>query len=391
MSVTLQCSAGALAVLGDSYLRLGLRGAWTSTVVCASKVAPATGEAVQLIVTGEGNDVAPAPSKTFSGTVLRQHLIPGTEEVHASIVAGAGKLSTFLNPADLVPGSTAVPLERVVTDIMKACGETLAAGVATALNAYNVQRWHRMGGTTARDALDQLVGDMTNVTGLQFGWRSFFDGTIWVGVETWPAGGAAEFVADNGDDGTLVYGPNGAPLFPGTVIDGQQAVEILYTLAPPKLRAEVRHPVPGDPVYVANGLELYRQLYAGNVEVQNADGTLDVVCDDARVGQLRSVPIRLGIPGAKVSGIPRLTRIRVGFENGSPRAPFASLIDLDPTATQAIALVGDGVSAGTLTVAGAGVTLQWTPPGGSPGAASTSVSLTGLTVSGPGSTRVKLK
>ena len=344
MSITLQCSAGALVVLGGSYLRMPARAAWTATVRCASKVAPVAGERTQLVVTGEGTDAAPAPSQTFSGTVVRQRLVPGTEELFVSLVGGAGGLATFLGPSEHVAGATAVPLGVIVANILKAAGEVAGAGVLAGLNTWSVQRWNRMGGTSARDALDQLFGDVSSVSGQTLGWRILADGTFWGGLETWPAGGAADFLADNGDDGTIVYGPNGAPLFPGTTIDGSRSVEVLYTLEPPKLRAEVRRAVPGDPPYVANGLELFRGTYAGAVEVQNADGTLDVVCDDARAGELRRVPFRLGIPGATVSGIPRGTRVRVAFENGSPRGAYAAELDQDSTATHALALVGDGCS-----------------------------------------------
>jgi hypothetical protein len=370
VSVTLQCSAGALAVLGDSYIRIPARAAWEATLRCAAKVAPAVGEAVQLLVTGEGTSTAKAPSQTFSGTVVRRKLIPGTEELYVALVAGAGKLTTFLGPSEHVAGVTAVPLGIVIADILQAAGERPGAGVIASLDTFHVQRWNRLGGTTARDALDQAIGDVAAVTGQELGWRMLADGTFWAGVEAWPVGGAADFIEDTGDDGTLVYGPNGAPLFPGTTIDGQRAVEVTYSLEPPKLRAFVRHAIPDDPPYVARGLELYRQAYAASVETQNADGSLDVVCDDPRAGELRFVPFRLGIPGAQVSGIPRGTRVRVAFETGSPRGAIALELDQDPTATEAFALIGDscGYLSATCAATPGPVTFILSPtPTGSPG------------------------
>jgi hypothetical protein len=357
VSVTLRTpSAGDLAILGGSYLRLVSRGAWSATLTAAAKVKPEEGEPALLIVTGEGTAGAPAPSTTFSGTVRRSHLVPGREELVVSLVAGAGKLATVLGPDDQVGMVTALPVGLVAAAIVRAAGEVLAPGVEQALDAFSVPRWHRMGGTSGRDSLDQFLADVATATGQELGWRFLPDGTIWAGLEAWAPGGSADFVDDDGDDGTIIYAPNGAPLLPGTTIGGARAVEVLYTLDPPKLRARVRAAVAGDPPFVARGLELYRAAYGADVEVQNADGTLDVNVDDARVGGLRSVPIRLGLPGASVTGIPKGARVRIAFDRGSPRGAFACLPDQDPAATIPLALVGQVQGYLTATA----------PPGGGP-------------------------
>jgi hypothetical protein len=381
MTVVLHtATVGDLAVLGDSYLRLTSRGAWAATCVAATKKPPVVGEPALLTITGEAAAGQTPPSQSFVGVVRRFHVHPGRDELVVSLIGGAGGLATILGPADQIAGTTSLPAGLALRSITDAAGERLAAGVEQAFDTFNMPRWTRLGGTTAHDALDQLTGDIATVTGLEVGWRILPDGTLWAGVEAWAPGGAADFIDDDGDDGTLIYAPNGAPLLPGFTIDTFHVVEVLYLLNPPQLRARVRHAVPGDPPFVARGLELFRASYAASVVVQNVDGTLDVRCDDARVGELRSVPFRLGIPGASVTGIPADTRVRVAFENGSPRGAYACEMDQDATATHALALVGDGCGYLSATVAAAPgpVTFILSPtPTGAPGEVQ-------ITVKGPG-------
>lgn len=68
----------------------------------------------------------------------------------------------------------------------------------------------------------------------------------------------------------------------------------------------------------------YHAHYACKVVSQNADGTLELHPDEARIGDTSKVPIRLGIPGAAVK-VAAGSRVMVGFENGDPARPVATL------------------------------------------------------------------
>lgn len=74
-------------------------------------------------------------------------------------------------------------------------------------------------------------------------------------------------------------------------------------------------------------------LYPARVVVQNLNGTLDVQPDDARLPSMQSVPIRYGVPGvtAKVAAG---GRVLIGFENGDPSRPVATLWDSASTTIQ---------------------------------------------------------
>ena len=353
-TAVLRSSLGDLAIT-TGYLRLAQRGNWVAAVEAAQTSAPAKGTPCSILITPESRGGPAQPPVAFIGTVLYAEAIEGSNTLTVEVVGGAGQLLTELPPVDHVAGVTQVPAGVVLAALVTALpGERLAAGVEQAFDAWALPRWHRAGGTTARDALDLLVHDLARATGLELGWRVLEDGTIWAGVETWPtldvATVATEYAGQVTTDATVLYAPSGAPLLPGQTITSTgpggtistKAVEVLYTLVAPALRARVRHTMPGDPPF-APRLDLYRSSWpAALAAPQNADGTVDVTCDDARMGDLRAVPVRLGIPGASVVGLPKGARVLVAFDGASPRGAFGYLADQDPAATHPLALVGDG-------------------------------------------------
>lgn len=414
MSVTLRTSVGELAITGSSYLRLSARGNWTAILEMASATAPAIGEPAVLSVLPEAKSGQPAPvPDLFSGTVRHARQVPGSDTLVCRIVGGAGRLFSSLPPADQVAGSTILPAGLILRKIADAAGERLAPGVEQALDAYLLPRWTRLGGMSARTAIDLLVYDLAAVTGLAFGWRMQADGAIWAGVETWPeATGSFVYTEQAADDGVMVYAPSGAPLRPGTTVLGERAIEVFYQFSSPAVRALVRRTVPGDPAPGTDpdtlaAMALYARSWTARVVAQNADGlvfhgaptpvggTLELTCDDPRVGDLHAVPFRGGVPGSlflmpTIDGIE--TRVRLHFADGSPRGAYATAVDQNgttgpSTTPQPFALVTDTIAGGVLTLIGAppGLMLQWTPPGaGAPDPPGTGIGLGGMTIQGPG-------
>lgn len=57
--------------------------------------------------------------------------------------------------------------------------------------------------------------------------------------------------------------------------------------------------------------------------VSQSGQTVDVECDDSRVGQLSRVPLQLGIPGGEVTVLAG-ARVLVGWHGGDPRKPYAT-------------------------------------------------------------------
>jgi hypothetical protein len=67
-------------------------------------------------------------------------------------------------------------------------------------------------------------------------------------------------------------------------------------------------------------------MYPARVVLQNADGLLEVVPDDTRLPGITNVPIRYGIPCVSAK-IRAGSRVLIGFENGNPKAPVATVWD----------------------------------------------------------------
>lgn len=367
-TIALSCSLGQLAVSGG-YVRMGVRGNWTGHVECASVTKPA-GACALLVQPEQTPGAPPASPATFQGWVRDTGSIEGSNTLTVEIVGGAGQLGLQLPPLDYSGGLTGIPAGAILSAIIgKLPGEQLAAGVVQALDAYLIPRWHTVGGTIARDAIDLLVYDLAQSTGLPFGWRMMGNGQLWAGLETYPVVNVADsgsaYTGQDTRDGVVLYAPNGAPLAPGTTITSSgpagslavQAVEVLYTLSSPALRARVRRAMAGDPPKVPD-LSLYSRTWPASVKTANADGSIDVTCDDARLGDLRGLTFRPGLPGCTAAP-PALSRVRVAFDGASPRGAYACTADPGGTPTdpapQAFALV----TAGTYLSATA-------PPGGGP-------------------------
>ena len=102
-------------------------------------------------------------------------------------------------------------------------------------------------------------------------------------------------------------------------------------------------------------------LYPASVVSQDGDD-LDVICDNALLGGIKSIPIFCGTPGAKAD-VPDGTRVLVGFQEGDRGKPYVCLwgtssakpdkivldcddIRLGKNAILGVARVGDTVQAG---------------------------------------------
>jgi hypothetical protein len=391
--VALTCQLGGTTkdiFVSSGFLRLRQRGPWYAYLECSSDAAPAELSACTVVVRRENGT-----ADNFAGTVRRAVQNPGTQNLAVTVVGGAGKLLAALPPRDYAPTPQQWPAGIVARAICDDAGEVLAPGVEQALDATTLPRWHRATDVTAAVALDLLAGRLGYV------WRVLPTGLVWMGTETWPSvassAAGAYWTGLVEDDGAVLYTVRGAPFAPGQSVDvghiGQpdvrRLIDVRYQVAG-ALIVELRGAVTGDPAHVPD-LDLYRACYPGTVVVQQADGSLDVRCDDARMGELRSVPLRVGIPGATVT-VPMGARVRVRFEGASPAGAICDALDQDPAATAAVSLVGDGITTGTLSVSGAvGAVLTWTPPSGPPMGPSPSVPISGLTIAGPGSTGVKLR
>lgn len=129
----------------------------------------------------------------------------------------------------------------------------------------------------------------------------------------------------------------------------------------------------------------YCALYACRVVAQNADGSLELQPDDARMPSLSGVPIRHGLPGVTVT-VAAGSRVLLGFEDASPSRPFAALWDASSVTeikfnggTKSIARVDDAVE---ITITPANVVTMAMANAGGPVVAASPVTITGKITGG---------
>lgn len=382
-------SCATLPVLSGS-LELPLMGAWTATLEVDAD-APPTGH-VDITFAREDGKL-----DTYYGTVLYGHPWQGRSKV--VVVGGRGNLTLPTLSAKNYVGSPSVTsiLNEILNDTANTDSERegLADGVEDALAGFSVNKWVRAA-TGAGKALTRLAGAF----GMR--WRVQQDGLVWMGAELWPTV-TDPFTVDPGDDGVarfVVAAPDTATYAPGCVIFGQRINRVVYTIDSNTLRmalhygVDVRSESDRDDAerFVRSMLpELpYLASFDAQVLLQHADGTLDVRCDDASIGELARVPFRPGIPGANVT-IDAGDHVRVHFASAAPDSYYAVSPDQDTSASRGLARFGDLVTAGTLSISpGPPPLLVWKPAaGGTPVGPLSEVDLTGgLIVSA--STKIKI-
>lgn len=307
-------------------------GAWHADVVLDVEEAPSGAATITV------DDVI------FVGTVL-----PGRSGVFgraasAKIVGGKGGLSKVLNAKQYSGGS--VTLGSVVRDILRAAGEELSATADAATLGHGLTSWESAGGQ-ASHVLTQVC-DAIGAT-----WRVLNDGTVWVGVETWPAVAFDHVVEDEDWAQGVIQIESDAPLLePGTVLEGQRLDLVRHFVHDAVLRSYGHLNSPTASLARFRGgfrrLIDYSRQYPSTVSAQRADGTLQLVPDDARMkgSGVDKVRARHGLPGFKVKVLPG-ARVMLGFDNGDPTKPFAALWDEDgASAIDSIEFTKDGLGAG---------------------------------------------
>jgi len=248
----------------------------------------------------------------LKGTVLRSGLYGG--RVGARIVGGAGGISKEIVVKNYAAGA-GTKISAVVADILRETGEKLAATSDQSVLGRTLATWERIAGPASHALVNVL--DKAGAV-----WRVLRDGTIWVGVATYPEATVEHVLIDEDwVNGILTIAPEKADLEPGTTFRGQKIEEVVHRLSPGSLRAEAHLTSVSSSLNrflgnIRRQVDLSRQ-YPGRVSKQNADGTLQVVLDDEKVkgSGLDKVPYYVGLPGAKVKVNPG-QRVLLAFEAG---------------------------------------------------------------------------
>jgi hypothetical protein len=262
----------------------------------------------------------------IEGTEFRATVVPGRSGAHggrvrARVVGGAGGLSKVLPARNYAGGN--VRLEVVLRDILRATGETLSPRSDAAVLSRQLGKWHRSE-EAASHALVALL-DAARAT-----WRVERDGTVWVGTETWPEATLEHVLLDEDwAAGVITIAPERPELEPGTTFLGQRIEQVVHTLEPNALRTEAHLGSAASALnrflgHIRRRIN-YSRPYPARVSRQHADGTLELVPDDAimRGSGLDRVPIRYPAPGMSLKVTPG-SRCIFEFEGGDPARPIVT-------------------------------------------------------------------
>lgn len=188
--------------------------------------------------------------------------------------------------------------------------------------------WTRPAGTRG-----QAMQVLSRTLGLN--WRCNPDGSVRLRAES-PVpvtlSDSTELRRDPGR-GVVDIAVEQALIIPGVQVGQDVVSDVLYEIEPGgRLRCRYWIAQRGSPLeriaQWATRQSLYLGQYACKVTRQAPDGTLDLEPDDARVAGagLQGIPIRHGLPGCTVK-VAAGTRVRLAWDDGDPRVPYAALWD----------------------------------------------------------------
>jgi hypothetical protein len=292
-------------------------GAWTADIDCDSDDKAITGKVTIEI-----------DRALWVGTVLRGDLASG--HAHAFVIGGGGGLGTPLDAKFYVN----VSLRTVISDILRASGETLSATSDQTLLGKVVPRW-----TRSQAVAGQAIRQVAEESGLS--WRVLRDGSVWFGKESWPAARVEHDEIDRDPGrGEIEIAPEGPPsLMPGTTLGDVKISHVTTRMDPGGLRQEgmvedLDSDGPGRMMrdfaaiieaHTGNRID-YSRMYPARVLAQSGDGSLELLADNPKVRGtgVTQVPIRHGLPGVTVKVNPG-ARVLLFFEGGDPKEPAAAL------------------------------------------------------------------
>ena len=292
--------------------------------------------------------IACAGGLQLAGTVDAARSGVVIDSTHLWIVGGAGGLTTPVSGAYQF-----AQLSDPLGAILNAAGEALSSTVDQALLSTQLPRWN-ISKATASSALTALCGFASSAMGQTVNWRTLNDGTIWVGVETYPAASL-----DPLDSIAMVYPAQNKTavsvqvptIGPGLNVDGIGQVSSvehwidetgvdtwLFTdttdtgSAASLFRRNARAAVGLDPDPESTPRLDHLAFYPARVDAQASDGsTVDVTPINGAIPRQMSLPLRSPIPGAVVTMSPGAI-CRIGWDEGDPSKTFAEpIFDLGAT------------------------------------------------------------
>lgn len=152
--------------------------------------------------------------------VHKAELISGITEVR--LVGGAGGLGDTARPKHYHR-----PLVRhVLVDLLRDAGESLSPASSREVVSKSLEAW-----TTLALPTGSMLAALCLVVGNGANWRILADGTVWMGVETWPDSQVeSRSIHSDGANAASIVGTDIPGLWPGTLLDGRRVDYVQHDL-----------------------------------------------------------------------------------------------------------------------------------------------------------------
>lgn len=314
-------TANSVPVIGGSIL-MPLNGAWTADIVIDQP--DGSGFDAGTSVTLFAQD-----GFQLVGTVVTDRTGSFLDAVHVRLVGGAGGMLKTVTPRGYA--QPAAFARDVLSDLASGASEKLSDQIDASLLSTNLVAWAVAQGTTT-----QALATFLAFVAPAANWRFLADGSLWLGVETWPSSSIEfDLLESDPKEGTAELGIVSPSIMPGVFLSGVGNVNrVEHTLSEDGVRSHVWVDLPGAPrgtkaaivAIVDEQLAAvdYFGLYECKVLAQSADfSTVDVQPlppVDAKLSGLQRVEVRAGT-GVTVQFAPG-AKVLLGWKGGDPRAPY---------------------------------------------------------------------
>lgn len=319
--ITARTSSTEKAVLSGTIM-MPLYGVWTADLVI---------NATDGFSGGTHVDIVAEDGVTLTGTVAESRTGDFLNTIHTRILGGAGGMGVTATPGGYVQPQARV--SDVLNGLTRSAGETLSSTVSQQFLSTNLTAW-----MVTERAVSEVLDILLEQVEPTFGWRILSDGKLWMGAESWSTSDTAfQLLVRNPVEGYFDLGVESPAITPGVELpDVGRVSRVEHAIESGAIRSRVWVPTDQQPG-IADSIDVlidhrlakldYFALYDATVKSQSADlTTVDLQPEDPRIGGLQRVPIRNGLAGCSQE-VPTGTKIRLGWDRGDPRRPFAALWD----------------------------------------------------------------
>lgn len=207
MALTLTI-AGQEVLVSKGRITLPLTGCWHADLWADLQTIPS------------GDVTATLSGVDMPAHIQRVEIVQGLAQMR--LVGGRGGMAKIARPRHYKQ-----PLVRhVLADLVHDAGEALCSTCTADVMSTTLAYWTSLAVPTG-----SLVQALAEVAGETVNWRVLFDGTVWLGIETWPMCPADVRIMEQDAPNAAQYiGTDAEGVWPGTSIAGRRIDSVVHEI-----------------------------------------------------------------------------------------------------------------------------------------------------------------